>query len=161
MEKQIKEPSWDCVSINAAMEAKGFNDDDRAIINKMQKLGFDDSEIIAVDRAFKMQRLMLMVSELGEACEALRKGKTVKEVVQQLEEANMPPVIPVTELNPNSKVDIEYYGAVYKDTYEDELVDADIRILHNSGLYGVEHEAHKRMKMAYNLNRPYKHGKNC
>ena len=53
---------------------KGFWDMERGILGKMHHYGdFTTKEIIAVYDAFCCQRLMLMVSELGEAIEALRK----------------------------------------------------------------------------------------
>lgn len=52
---------------------KGFWDMERGIIKKMYG-NFQTEEIMAVHNAFRCQRLMLMVSELGEAVEALRHG---------------------------------------------------------------------------------------
>jgi NTP pyrophosphatase (non-canonical NTP hydrolase) len=88
--------------------------------------------------------LMLVVSELSEALEADRNGKR-------------------SDFNP-----IEYVtGAVsdsafvfgVKDTVEDEIADAVIRIADLCGHLGIDLDAHVAAKMKYNETRPHKHGK--
>lgn len=146
--------------VHSKMSGNGFYDEETSIINKME-VAFNENlctlftkeEKESVQRAFQMQRLMLMVSELGEACEALRKNKTVSNL--------SPELTPVDELNPLNPADIAYYAEHYKDTYEDELCDVDIRNLDNAGRHNIKLDAHKSMKMAYNLTRAYKHGKSC
>ncbi|BAQ14703.1 MazG nucleotide pyrophosphohydrolase domain-containing protein [Clostridium botulinum] len=51
----------------------GFWEEEHNIITKMCVKGFKDEEIKAVKRAFMCQRLMLIVSEVSEAVNALRK----------------------------------------------------------------------------------------
>ncbi|KKM14494.1 hypothetical protein LCGC14_1705600 [marine sediment metagenome] len=74
--------------------------------------------------------LMLIVSELGEACEALRKGN--RQVLKKQWK---------------------------KDTFEDELADAMIRIGDLADSEGIDLEWQIKKKLEYNKSRPYKHGK--
>jgi len=53
---------------------KGFWDKPNDIIFRMREKGFSEDDMHCVTNAFRCQRLMLMVSELGEAVEALRHG---------------------------------------------------------------------------------------
>ena len=73
--------------------------------------------------------LMLMVSELGEACEAQRRNITESEHIP------------------------EFTGE------EEELADCIIRILDYAGGYHLRLAEAVVAKMEYNLTRPYKHGK--
>jgi NTP pyrophosphatase (non-canonical NTP hydrolase) len=74
---------------------------------------------------------MLIVSELGEACEALRTG--------------------MRQDGKNKEW--------YKDSFEDELADAMIRICDLSESEGIDLEWQIKKKMKYNQTRLYKHGK--
>jgi NTP pyrophosphatase (non-canonical NTP hydrolase) len=98
---------------------------------------------IAVDKGFWLvtpsghvaqrntsELLMLIVSELGEACEALRKNQ------RQI-----------------SKVEW------YKDTFEDEIADVFIRLGDMCEAMGIDIEWQIKKKMEYNQTRPQKHGK--
>jgi NTP pyrophosphatase (non-canonical NTP hydrolase) len=75
---------------------------------------------------------MLIVSELSEALEEYRAHHEINEIYYVNGKAEGVPV---------------------------ELADAVIRILDACGQYGVDLEAVIREKHAYNLTRPYKHGK--
>jgi NTP pyrophosphatase (non-canonical NTP hydrolase) len=92
------------------------------------------------------EKLMLIVSELGEACEALREGKRffgqAAEVVRSV--CDLPVVI--------------FEGAV-KDTFEDELADVLIRTLDLMYSLGIDIDFHVREKMRYNEGRPHRPGK--
>ena len=88
---------------------------------------------LGVDSSLKERRnlgelLMLIVSELGEALEALRKGKRQD-------------------------------GKWTKDSFEDELADAMIRIGDLAESEGIDLEWQIEKKMEYNKSRPEKHGK--
>jgi NTP pyrophosphatase (non-canonical NTP hydrolase) len=76
--------------------------------------------------------LMLIVSELGEACEALRK---------------------------NNKQDKSYNTVWKKDTFEDEISDVFIRLGDMCEALGIDIEWQIEKKMEYNKTRPHKHGK--
>ena len=73
--------------------------------------------------------LMLCVSELGESCEALRRGDLQKDEIWR------------------------------KDTFEDELADTMIRIGDLAKSEGIDLEWQIEKKLEYNRTREYKHGK--
>lgn len=88
---------------------------------------------------------MLIVSEISEAVEADRKGLNC-----------------IYDLNQNGLIQDfgpESFKGMVKDTVEDELADALIRILDEAGRRGMDIEAHVMLKLAYNKTRPRLHGK--
>jgi len=88
-------------------------------------------------------KLMLVVSELGEAMEALRSGKMCK-----LDDDDK-----LSLMGPNQ------FKYKVKDTFEDEIADAIIRLLHLCGCEGIDIQSHVIAKMNYNETRDRKHGK--
>ncbi len=93
-------------------------------------------------------KLMLVVSELGEAMEALRSDKrsyidVFSGILSQLHYKSNPSEF---------KRDI-------KDTFEDEIADAIIRLLDLCGCEGIDIQSHVIAKMNYNETRDRKHGK--
>ena len=96
--------------------------------------------------------LMLTVSELGEACEALRRGRrqSYKKVLVHRQIGD--------------KMDDKWKDIMkviwLKDTFEDELADAVIRICDLAESEGIDLEWQIKEKMKYNETRPMKHGKN-
>ena len=94
--------------------------------------------------------LMLIVTELGEACEALRKNhrqtctKTVEYGEGVYEEKDVPSLEEATWK---------------KNTFEDEIADVFIRLGDLCAGLDIDIEWHIKKKMEYNRNRPYKHGK--
>jgi len=106
----------------------------------------------------KGELLMLVVSELSEALEADRKGRVAKlwdfearkDVVERSKATG--------ELT-----DSEYsliFTNYIKDSFEDEIADAIIRLLDLSAGLGIDIDKHVKYKLLYNATRPYKHGKN-
>lgn len=87
----------------------------------------------------KSELLMLVTSELGEALEAHRKGNF----------AIVPAVF-------ESK---EHFKTHLKDTFQDEIADAFIRILDMSAGLGIDLEGHVNAKLKYNATRERLHGK--
>lgn len=91
---------------------------------------------IAVDKGFWEGKrnisecLMLVVTELGEACEALRKDNKQEGKQEWM-----------------------------KHTYEDELADALIRILDLCAAQKIDIDWQVKNKLDYNKTREYKHGK--
>ena len=102
----------------------------------------------AVDKGFYSEpvevgtRLMLTVSELAEALEADRKGRWFKGkgVIKE-------------------KITVNNFADMVKDTVEDEIADAVIRMFDFAEHYGIDLEWHIRQKMNYNATREFKHGK--
>lgn len=81
-------------------------------------------------------KLMLMVSELAEACEDVRSTPTIEELVK-LQIDNGKPV-----------------------GFTSELADTVIRIMDLCGWLNIDLDEVIRLKHAYNKSRPFKHGKN-
>lgn len=127
---------------------KGFHEQ-IDVLKKMQESGqFTATEIEAVSSAFLGQKLMLVVSELGESIEAHRtRERADVEKYKRLK---------VYESDMNLSVVFENY---IKDTYEDEIADVIIRLLDVCGAYNIDIDFHIKEKMRYNSNRPKKHGK--
>ncbi len=84
--------------------------------------------------------LMLIVSELSEALEAYRKDKFVDK--NDLE----------------GEFDKDKFKEKVKDTFEDEIADALIRILDMCGHMDIDIAKHVYQKLLYNRTRGYKHG---
>lgn len=114
--------------------------------------------------------LMLVVSELSEALEADRKyrhadlytfEKMINDaIIQNKKFANGEMPVKFKENN-----DIEYLKKItfeisIKDSFEDEIADAMIRLLDLCGYLNIDIEKHIGLKLSYNENRPHKHGKN-
>lgn len=118
---------------------KGFHATEselRSVIGENKDL---QQELSALQDA---RRLALIQSEVSEALEACRKNK----------HADMQ----AFEKSAQTKADFEIY---IKDSFEDELADALIRILELAAVHQIDIEKHVCAKMAYNAQRPYKFGK--
>jgi NTP pyrophosphatase (non-canonical NTP hydrolase) len=89
--------------------------------------------------------VMLSVCELAEAIEADRAGKwcTETDIIQYL---NIP--------TPSR------FQENIKDSVQDEIADAIIRILDFSHKFNIDLDFHIKAKLNYNASRAYKHGKN-
>jgi NTP pyrophosphatase (non-canonical NTP hydrolase) len=111
----------------------------------------------AVDKGFYDKRselgtrLMLVVSELSEALEADRKDH-----YSNLEAFDSP-----LQRTPRTGHDpfVDKFHEWIKDTVEDEIADAIIRLLDISGALCIDIERHVELKIRYNSLRPHKHGK--
>lgn len=101
------------------------------------------------------ERIALITSELSEALEAHRNGR--KPVDLSLFES----ALQRTKANPDTSP--ETYATLFKahvkDSVEDELADAIIRILDLCGGKGIDIASHIAYKLKYNQTRPHKHGK--
>lgn len=93
------------------------------------------------------EMLMLVTSELGEAMEAHRKGRFAK-----LQEAQ-----DIIAGGGDFKIAFDKH---IKDTFEDEIADAIIRLLDMSAGLGIDIEKHIQAKVQYNKSRAKLHGKN-
>ena len=78
--------------------------------------------------------IALMHSELSEALEEHRNGKSPNEIYYNESKPSKPEGIPI------------------------ELADCIIRIFDFCGLYGIDLEEVLKLKMEYNSTRPYRHG---
>ncbi len=94
------------------------------------------------------EKLMLIVSELGEALEAHRKNKFSDEWdIDSLD---------ATAIDSDW---MSYFKNSIKDTFEDEIADAFIRLADMCGYLNIDIEKFIWSKMEYNKTRPHKHGK--
>lgn len=118
--------------------------------------GFDNFDIPKL--------LMLIVTELGEACEADRKNRHANDE-QFLKDFPLFPEynrqgcfegLPDAELREAYKENFERH---IKDTFEDEIADAFLRLMDLCGAYGIDIEKYIYYKQIYNRLRPTKHGK--
>ena len=91
--------------------------------------------------------LMLIVSELSEALEALRHNKRADLQLYAFDTNNS-----AAEFN---KTGFETW---IKDSFEDEICDTIIRLLHLCGVMGIDIDMHVYLKMEYNKTREHKHG---
>lgn len=90
-------------------------------------------------------RLMLIVSELSEALEADRHDKRASSIVG---------VSGWIEDN----VFMAQFEKHIKDTFDDEIADAIIRLLELSAFMNIDIGTHIETKLRYNSLRPFKHG---
>ena len=111
------------------------------LFHKFQiKIGFTDSNIV--------QRLMMVHSEISEAFEAYRKNKFANVKAQKLD----------CVVIDGSEAFKEHFEANIKDTMEDEIADAMIRLLAFCGENNIDIEYHIKEKMKYNQLRGFKFG---
>lgn len=88
--------------------------------------------------------VMLTVCELAEAIEADRSGKWCNEFNK---------ISYSTDANP------ENFKKYIKDSVQDEVADAIIRLLDFAHYFNIDLDFHIEAKLRYNESRPYKHGK--
>ena len=96
------------------------------------------------------ESLMLVTSELGEAIDAHQKGK-------MFDSDNTDLKILINNISAESFN--KRFKENVKDTFEDELADAVIRLFDLAGGMGIDLEKHIIAKMRFNQSRPRLHGK--
>lgn len=92
------------------------------------------------------EKLLLVVTEVSEACESIRKGKMFQGFLPNGKDAS----------------DEEFpslFETYVKDTFEDEIADSIIRLLDLAGGLGIDIGWHVEQKLRYNATRTNKHGK--
>jgi NTP pyrophosphatase (non-canonical NTP hydrolase) len=114
--------------------------------NEIDQIGVDNRT--AIKHAYFAQKIALICSELSDALEADRKNYHA-DLVEFGEH----------ELYDDTQYK-DYFDCAVKNTVEDELADAIIRILDLCGWLRIDIETHISLKMKYNELREYKHGKN-
>ena len=130
----------------------------------MKKL-ISQAHQVAKDKGFweqernKPEMLMLIVSEVAEALEALRKDHyadkaVVESLVHDLELDRTDEEFMLKAINWKTS-----FEQGVKSSFEDELADVAIRLFDLCGGLNIDLEKHIEMKMKYNSMRGYKHGK--
>lgn len=101
--------------------------------------------------------LMLIVSELGEACEADRKNNHANmdryEYALQWARENLTSPAAIEECKKKA------FAENIKGSFEDEIADTILRLMDLCGSMNIDIEKHIRLKAEYNKMRPPKHGK--
>lgn len=118
---------------------KGFHDTEKRL---EKALAGDDALLQEAAALQTARRLALVHSEVSEALEACRKGKRAG--------------LAAFKSDGETK---EAFEKHIKDSFEDELADAVIRLLELAACENIDIETHVRLKMEYNAARPYKFGK--
>jgi NTP pyrophosphatase (non-canonical NTP hydrolase) len=105
------------------------------------------------------QALLLIISEVSEATEALRKDHyadkaIVKDLLQDLELDRTDEEFNIKAL----EFKVKFEDGV-KSSFEDEIADVAIRLFDLCGGLNIDLQKHIELKMMYNSMRGYKHGK--
>lgn len=126
----------------------GFYDAEMDIIDAV---GGDLNKSITLQHFAFCQRIALIHSELSEALEADRRNKR----------ADLEGFTNEKQITPRTGADSfrDKFEVHIKDTLEDEVADALIRILDLCAAYRIDIGTHVHLKMAYNAGRPKLHGK--
>jgi NTP pyrophosphatase (non-canonical NTP hydrolase) len=147
-------------NIHLANVEKGFYEDNANLIEHLIKTGASEEIIETAKKAIVGQRLSLIHSEVSEALEGSRKNKSFKDVETPNDKDLFKIDLAVMDkqLNPDNLFKHHFEGSV-KDTVEDEVADAIIRLLDFCGAYEIDVDFHVSQKLRYNALRPHKHGK--
>lgn len=139
--------------IHQNMVNNGFYAMSTSVLEKVSKILTED-ELLFVKKAIQDQRLLLIVSELTEALEAGRKNRYCQLNNDELLGLLNEPDAPVFKTTFEQKV---------KDTFENELADARIRLADYSGYInqntGISIPLLVELTTRYNKMREYLHGK--
>jgi len=106
------------------------------------------------------EMLMLIVSELAEAQEALRKDHYSEPQISKQLYADIEIDRTDEEFILQAVAWKEAFVTHIKSSFEDEIADVAIRLFDLCGGLGIDLEKHIELKMKYNSMRGYKHGKN-
>ena len=106
------------------------------------------------------QTLLLVVSEITEAQDALRKNKSgmLKAFIQDLQYAKVS-ISDFEKGNENYQWIINRFETTVKDTFEDEIADTFIRLMDLVGALDIDIDTHIELKRKFNSSRAFKHGK--
>lgn len=105
------------------------------------------------------EMLMLIVSEVAEAQEALRKNHYTDQSVANGLKQDIDLNYADDEFQLNQGIWKSLFEEKVKSSFEDEIADVAIRLFDLCGGMGIDLEKHIELKMKYNSLRGYKHGK--
>lgn len=123
---------------------RGFYDD----IHRMAETIEDAETYDKIESMFINQQLLLTITEISEAVEYARKNGI---------DLSLDPFSELQQLSIPEGVDL--FEKKYKDTFQDELADTFIRLFDLIGYLDIHIDDWIKAKLAYNRQRPYKHGK--
>ena len=132
--------------VNLELIADGITELSKSIHSDNVTKGFYDNPMD------DLSKLMLVVSEVSEAAEAIRTGKFAQ-VDKFLA------VVGDESVDVSAETFSNVFLETMKDTHEDEIADAIIRLLDYAGYKKMEIGLHILAKLTYNKSRPYMHGK--
>ena len=123
-------------------------------LNELSKKIYEGNKLRGFDVSKENigQTLMLVVSELAEALEADRKDKHADFETYEIKLNSEP--------NRAEFKEPYIFQEYIKDTFENEIADAIIRLFDLCGYMDIDIEKHIDLKLKYNQGRPAKHGKN-
>ncbi|MFD2556888.1 nucleoside triphosphate pyrophosphohydrolase family protein [Sphingobacterium tabacisoli] len=138
---------------NKKIEMPHLNELCRAIFQQNKEKGFWNREINIGEC------LMLITGELGEALEADRKGRRVRfaDFEETVEKAGYQ--LYEFAMDRHYKVLSQLFLDMVKDTLEDEIADAVIRLFDLAAALDIDLESHIWAKLMYNKGRAELHGK--
>ena len=130
---------------------------DKVYINAKNH-GFYDNEKVNIP-----EKLMLIVSELGEAMEAYRNEhySDISTFERHIDKKQIERYKKIKYLNDKDDGFDIMFESYIKDGMQDEIADTIIRLLDLCGYMNIDIDKHIELKMKYNESRPYKHGKKC
>jgi len=140
--------------IHADNRVKGFYDQVTYVLDSLKcaaMKGGNQSMYVAhsfVWNSFIVQQMSLIITEMSEAIEKLRKDG----IDVDLEPHSLDNELTYDE---NNKI----FEMRYKDTVQDELADTLIRLLDLVGFLDIDIDGWVEAKLRYNKSRPHKHGK--
>ena len=137
-------------TIGNTMLCEGLNRSGQVIFQNNKEKGFWDNERNVGEL------LMLVTSELGEAMEAHRKGHFAK---MDIYEATKEKYFANIDTSAKNVIATTTFQSCIKDSFEDEIADAVIRLLDLSAGLGIDLEKHINYKVQYNKGREKLHGK--
>ena len=139
MERKSIEDSIIRININEQCEKQHRN---------MLRKGFDGKDFA--------RDLMLIVSELSEALESDRKGKDANKLPECTAKSLL---YRLGDIDLDEGVWKRFFESYVKDTIQDEIADALLRIMDLCGRYRIDIDTHVAIKSYYNSLRKQKHGK--
>jgi NTP pyrophosphatase (non-canonical NTP hydrolase) len=105
------------------------------------------------------EALLLIISEVSEATEALRKNHYADKAITDGLKKDLELNHSDEEFQLNQGIWKSLFEEKVKSSFEDEIADVAIRLFDLCGGMGIDLEKHIELKMKYNSMRGYKHGK--
>lgn len=105
------------------------------------------------------EALLLIISEVSEATEALRKNHYADPFAADILKHSLELEKIDEEFILNKEEWKEKFQSTIKSSFEDEIADVAIRLFDLCGGLNIDLEKHIELKMKYNSMRGYKHGK--